>query len=225
MGSVQSCSSAGKNNHAFNTFGETQSRSALEQIIGIRNLPAEVLEKIALKLPGKDYAALRQTCQLIHQSLPSVNSMNESINQGLSGEREGPYKEIVNAAKNEYISKVARGAILDALETIKVGIFYDVRNDNDGDIALLCRYPHQLPGERAVLNVLDSFYGLILGKAFIQHARVTHALQYSVIFLACDNLTSIKQLFSSANQVFNQCKGGEKLVLASLISALKLHLC
>ena len=225
MGSVQSCSREGQNNRASNTIGETQSRPALEQITGIRNLPAEVLEKIALKLPGKDYAALRQAFKRARQSLPSVKAMNECINQGLCGERAGPYKEIVNAAKSDYIEKVARGAILDALETVKVGKFCYVRNDNERYIALLCRYPHQRPGKRAVLNVLDSFCALVPDKPFIRHAHVAHALLYSVIFLTCDDLASIKQLFSSANQAFNRCKGGEKLVLASLISALKLHLC
>jgi hypothetical protein len=225
MGSVQSCSSAGKNNHAFNTFGETQSRSALEQIIGIRNLPAEVLQKIALKLPREGYAALRQTCKWARQPLLSVKAMNECINQGLSGEREEPYKKIVNTAKNEYISKVARGAILGALKTIKVGRFYDAGNDHDGDIALLCRYPSQRDKEREVLKVLDSFCELIRGKASIKHFRVLYKPQHSVIFLASHELASIEKLFFSANKVFKECKGGEKLVLASLVTALKLHLC
>ncbi|WP_187153133.1 F-box protein [Candidatus Arsenophonus triatominarum] len=212
--------------HRLVSYSDSESTSSnnqnspLANVIGIKNLPPELIENIAFRLPENDYINFRQASKDFANTLESVKSMAEDYyNNDFSFTCKGQLSE--NKSKlafNSYalyrcITKDASPQTLAALANIK----FRILNESDELLRINCNYPMDTDSDTFLTKLLDSVH--ILFNFVVVSSRIDKNTESS-IFLdkASTNHKSVTEIFNKADLLFTAKKTDSGLLIAAIIS-------
>lgn len=219
-----------------NMFDNThfQIKFPLKKAGNITQLPSHILEKTAKFLGSEDYSRFRETCKLFSIINPSFENMTELLKEGkVNGSLKQNYEKQVYANQVKHCLRQITTHIESALNNISVCA---ESFDNEDTTRIIVRYtPVNMGEENAIASLLhDKFYFLISNNCF-SSAHLTNfrkdlypnKLQLTglTFYNKKMDIASIEIIFSIAQELCQNCKTPEKLVLISIITTLKDYWC
>ncbi|WP_187153322.1 F-box protein [Candidatus Arsenophonus triatominarum] len=210
--------------HRLVSYSDSESTSSnnqnspLANVIGIKNLPPELIENIAFRLPENDYINFRQASKDFASTLESVKSMAEDYyNNDFSFTCKGQLSE--NKSKlvsNSYalyccITKDASPQTLVSLANIKS----EILNENGERLRISFSYPINT----APLKLFDSVDILYNFSTVQWNWTMDTNIELSIFMdKASTNHKSVTEIFNKADLLFTAKKTDSGLLIAAIIS-------
>lgn len=201
-------------------------------ILSVKNIPTELIQKIAYNCTSLDYANLRQSSKFFSEKLESFEEMKERLlEKKCTGEVAFLRRRMLDChALKDFLCTDKNDDIFCALKNIRIVKGTWLLATPSVHISVKYPRPSDISQDR-IHDILSKFYhGLELSMGEIERACVVNEdgfLNSSMMlpFYCIEKQIGLRSLFYEAESLFDSTEGDERYLLAVVVSKLKDYLC